>query len=72
MFLSKKMKRPRMTWKEAGEIIKKSKTEEPLELEKNDLKAIILAALIVFIPFLLMFIVPFALLLLFIFNIWGG
>jgi len=56
----------------ADEIIERSKTEEPLELEKGDIPAMILAALIVFLPFVLaisgvMIVVG----LLFIF-VWGG
>jgi len=54
MFLGK-LKRPKMTREEADTIIEKAKTEEPLELEKGDLKAIILAAIIVFVPFILLF-----------------
>jgi len=53
MFLGK-LKRPRMTRAEAKAIIERSKTEEPLELEKNDLKAMFLAAIIVFLPFVLL------------------
>jgi len=44
-----------MTLAEADAIIERSKTEPPLELEKGDLKAIFLAAIIVFVPFLLVF-----------------
>ena len=50
-----KYKRKRMTLAEADAIIERSKTEPPLELEKGDLKAIFLAAIIVFVPFLLVF-----------------
>jgi len=43
-----------MTLEEANAIMEKAKTEEPLELEKGDLKAMILAAFIVFMPFVLL------------------
>ena len=49
------MKRPRMTRAEADAIIEKAKTEAPLELEKGDLGAMIVAAIIVFMPFILLF-----------------
>jgi len=55
MFLPKKMKRPRMTSEEAAQIMEKAKTEAPLELEKGDIKAMIIAATIVFMPFILVF-----------------
>jgi len=54
MFLRKDQKR-RRTRAEATEIIEKSLTEDPIELEKGDLPAIILAAIIVFMPFILAF-----------------
>ncbi|MCL2363904.1 MAG: hypothetical protein FWC71_04490 [Defluviitaleaceae bacterium] len=53
MFLLPRNMKKRMTREEANEIIERSKEEEPLELEKGDLKAIILAAIIVFVPFVL-------------------
>jgi len=53
MFLLPRNLKKRMTRKEADEIIERSKDEAPLELEKGDLKAIILAAIIVFVPFIL-------------------
>ena len=71
MFLPKKYKRPRMTRAEADAIIERSKTEEPLDLEKGDLKAMILAAFIVFLPFVLGISGAFAFLYWFIFNVWG-
>jgi len=66
------MKRTPMTREEADAIIEKSKSEPPLELEKNDLKAMIMAAFIVFIPFILALTVPLYLLYWFIFNVWGA
>jgi len=71
MFLSKKMKRSRMTREEANAIIEKSKTEAPLELEENDLKAMIIAAIVVFAPFVLAFAGVFYFLYWFIFNVWA-
>ena len=70
MFLGK-LKR-KMTREEADAIIERAKTEEPLELEKGDLKAMLLAAIIVFVPFILLFVGAFALLWWFIFRVWGG
>jgi len=60
-----------MTREDANNIIEKAKTEEPLELEKGDLKAMFLAAIIVFLPFILIFAGALGLLYWFIFNIWG-
>jgi len=71
MFLSKKHKRPKMTREEADAIIERSKTEEPLELEKGDIKAMILAAFIVFLPFVLAFSGALGLLYWFIFHVWA-
>ena len=65
-------KRKRMTAAEAQSIWERSRNEEPLELEKNDLKAIILAALIVFIPFVLAFGGMLLLVWWFIIYVWGG
>ena len=48
-------KRKRMTREESKAILERAKSEEPLELEKGDLPAIILAALMVFLPFILIF-----------------
>jgi len=70
MFLGK-LKR-KMTREEADAIIERAKTEAPLELEKGDLKAMMLAAFIVFVPFLLAFVGAFVLLYLFIFRVWGA
>ena len=72
MFLSKKLKRKRMTFEEANAIIERSKTEEPLELEKGDKLAMFFAGLIVFVPFILLFIGVFVGLYFFIFRIWGA
>jgi len=70
MFLGK-FKRPRMTSTEAKAIIEKSKSEAPLELEKGDLKAMLLAAIIVFVPFIAAFAGALGLLHWFIFNVWA-
>ena len=72
MFLSKKLKRSKLTREEADAIIKKAEDEEPLELEKGDLKAIILATIIVFVPFLLAIGGGMLLLWLFIFRVWAS
>jgi len=71
MFLGK-LKRPKMTKEEANSIIERSKTEEPLELEKGDLLAMILAALGVFMPFILGISGSLLLLWWLIFNVWGN
>jgi len=42
-----------MTRAQADAILERTKNEEPLELEKNDLLAIIMAAFAVFVPFIL-------------------
>jgi len=65
-------KRKRMTAEEAQAIWERTKGEEPLELERNDLKAIILAALVVFIPFVLAFGGVLLLIWWFIMFVWGG
>jgi hypothetical protein len=70
MFLRKNQKRT-MTRKEADAIIERSKTEEPLEMEKGDLKAIMIAAFMVFAPFVIAFGGALWLLYLFIFNVWA-
>ena len=71
MFLGK-LKRPKMTKEEANAIIERSKTEEPLDLEKGDLLAMILAALSVFLPFVLAIGGSLLLLWWLIFNVWGS
>ena len=71
MFLGK-LKRKKMTREEANAIIKRAKTEEPLELEKGDLLAMVLAAIIVFVPFILVFSGVLVLAWWFIFRVWGG
>jgi len=71
MFLSRKMKRNQMTREKANAILERTKTEAPLELEKNDLKAMILAAIIVFTPFVLIFAGALYFVWWFIFNVWG-
>ena len=71
MLLPKKMKR-KFTRKDADEIIERSKTEAPLELEKGDIPAMILAAIMVFLPFVLALGGAMILLWLFIFFVWGG
>jgi len=71
MFLPRRMKRPKMTREEIDAIMEKTKTEEPLELEKGDKPAMLLAALIVFLPFLLAIIGPLIFVYWFIFNVWA-
>ena len=39
-----------------NKVLEETKTQAPLELEKNDLKAIIIAAFIVIFPILLVFV----------------
>ena len=53
MFLRRNQKR-RITKEEADAIIEKAKSEEPLELEKGDMLAMVLAAFRVFLPFVLL------------------
>lgn len=53
MFFGGPKKRPKMTKEEANAIIQRAQTEEPLDLEKGDFAAMIIAALMVFLPFLL-------------------
>jgi hypothetical protein len=55
MLFNNKFKRKRMTREEADAIIERAKTESPLELEKGDKLAMFFAALIVFVPFVLVF-----------------
>ncbi|MCL2603182.1 MAG: hypothetical protein FWD90_01730 [Defluviitaleaceae bacterium] len=71
MFLSKKFKRG-MTREQADAIIEKSRTEEPLELEKGDLPAMIIAAFVVFFPFVLVFCGILGFIYWFIFHVWAG
>jgi len=70
MFLRKSQKR-KMTAAEADAIFEKAKTEEPLELEKGDIPAMILAALIVFLPFILVLSGAMVFLWWFITSVWG-
>ena len=70
MFLPKRMKRG-MTKEQANAIIERSKKEDPLDLEKGDLPAIILAAFAVFGPFVLGFGGVMFLMYLFITSLWG-
>ena len=65
-------KRRRMTAAEADAIWERTRGEEPLELEKNDLRAIILASLAVFVPFVLAFSGLLFFVWVFIIFIWGG
>jgi len=53
MFLGKLKKR--FTREDADAIIERAKTEAPLELEKGDLPAMLIAAFLVFAPFVLAF-----------------
>ena len=72
MFLSKIWKRNKMTRAKANAIIEKSRDEAPLELEKNDIKAMIIAGLIVFVPFVLVLTGALYFVYWFIFNVWLG
>jgi len=71
LFLNSR-KRKGMTREEADAIINKSKTEAPLELEKGDLPAILMAAFIVFVPFLLAFGAAFGIVWWLMFRVIGG
>ena len=71
MLMSKMMKKNRMTRERADEIIEKSKSEPPLELEKGDLPAILLAAFITFTPFILVLGGAMWFVYWFIFNVWA-
>jgi len=71
MFLGK-LKRKRMTSEEAKAIMEKAKTEAPLELEKGDLKAMLLAAIVVFLPFVLLLSGALGFLWWLILRVWGG
>jgi len=71
MFLRREQKK-RMTRQQANEILERAKTEEPLELEKGDLLAMILAALKVFVPIIVIFSGALILLWWFIFSVWGN
>jgi len=64
-------KRKKMTREEADAIIEKAKTEAPIELEKGDLPAMFFAALIVFVPFILLLGGAMIFLWWFIFYVWG-
>ena len=64
------MKR-KMTGEDVKAIMERTKTEDPLELEKGDLKAMILAAIIVFLPFILVFSGTLFLLWWLLFNVLG-
>jgi len=61
-----------MTREEADAIIERSKSEPPLDLERGDLTAMILAAIIVFLPFILLISGAMGLLWWLIFRVWGG
>ena len=63
--------RKRMTHEAADAIMEKAKTEKPLELERGDLGAMILAAIIVYVPFLLLFGGALGFVWWFIFYVWG-
>ena len=71
MLLSRKYKRPTMTREEADAIIERARTEPPLELKKGEIIAMIMAAMIVFVPFLLLFSGTMGLLYFVIFHIVG-
>ncbi|MCL2187693.1 MAG: hypothetical protein FWC16_01485 [Defluviitaleaceae bacterium] len=70
LFLPRHMKRG-MTREQANEIIEKSKGEPPLDLEKGDIKAMIMAAIIVFAPVVLIFGGSLWFVYWFIFNVWA-
>ena len=72
MLFSNLRKRHQMRREDADAIIEKAKTEAPLDLEKGDIPAMILAALIVFLPFILAISGVMYLLWWVIFNVWGG
>ena len=65
-------KRRKMTREEADAIIERSKTEEPLELEKGDRLAMFIAAVIVFAPVVLAIVGVLALSWWIIFHVWLG
>jgi hypothetical protein len=71
MFLSRKKKR-RLTGEDIDAIMERTKKEDPLELEKGDIPAMILAALMVFLPFVLVLGGGLLLLWFLIFSVWGG
>jgi len=71
MFLRKDQKK-RMTRQEADAILERARHEEPLELEKGDMTAIILAAFKVFIPIILLFAGGMALLMWLILGVWAN
>jgi hypothetical protein len=71
MLLPRRLKR-KFTRKDANEIIDRSKTDAPLELEKGDIPAMVLAAIMVFLPFVLALSGVILLLWLLIFVVWGG
>jgi len=61
-----------MTREEANAILERTKTEEPLELEKGDLFAILLAAAKTFVPVILVFCLSMLLLWWLIFHVWAS
>jgi len=72
MFLSRVMKRNKMTRAQADAILERAKTEEPLELEKGDFTAMLIAAFIVFMPILLGIAAVLGFVYFFIFHIWAA
>jgi hypothetical protein len=71
MLLSRKLKR-KMSNAEMDAIIERSKTEEPLELEKGDITAMLIAGFVVFMPVVLAIGGTLAFLYWFFFNVWAG
>lgn len=70
MFLGKR--KERFTREDADAILERAKTEAPLDLEKGDIPAMFIAAVRVFLPFVLAICGTLLLVWFFIFYIWGG
>ena len=72
MLLSRMMRRRKMSRAQADAILERAKTEEPLELEKGDFTAMLIAAFIVFMPVLLGIAAVLGFLYFFVFHIWAA
>ena len=70
MFLGKRKRK--MTREEMDAIVERSKAEKPLELEKGDRLAMVMAAFIVFVPVVLAIVGALVGVWWFIFYVWGG
>ncbi|MCL2168851.1 MAG: hypothetical protein FWB74_02360 [Defluviitaleaceae bacterium] len=70
MFVPKKRKKG-LSREDQNAILERARTEEPLELEKGDMLAIILAAFKVFLPFVLG-IAGFLILIAWLFMLWAS